>query len=52
MRTLGIDLGNRTVGMAVSDVMGIIANPVGTARIDEQDLDQALAEVKKVIKEK
>ena len=52
MRTLGIDLGNRTVGMAVSDAMGIIANPVGTARIDEQDLDQALAEVKKVIKEK
>ena len=52
MRVLGIDLGNRTVGMAVSDALGIIANPVGTSRIDEQDLDQALMEVKKVISER
>ena len=52
MRVLGIDLGNRTVGMAVSDALGIIANPIGTSRIDEQDLDQALVEVKKVISER
>lgn len=52
MRTLGIDLGNRTVGMAISDAMGIIASPIGTARIDDQDLDQALCEVQKVIEER
>lgn len=51
-RILGIDLGNRTVGLAVSDIMGIIANPIGTVRINDQDLDRALLEVKKVIAER
>lgn len=51
-RILGIDLGNRTVGLAVSDIMGIIANPIGTVRINDQDLDAALLEVKKVIAER
>ena len=51
-RILGIDLGNRTVGLAVSDIMGIIANPIGTVRINDQDLDTALLEVKKVIAER
>lgn len=52
MRTLGIDLGNRTVGLAVSDAFGIIASPIGTIRINDQDLDQALLEVKKIILER
>ena len=52
MRVLGIDLGNRTVGLAVSDALGIIANPIGTVRINDQDLDTALIEVKKVIAER
>ena len=52
MRTLGIDLGNRTVGMAVSDALGIIATPIGTSRINDQDLNEALLEVKKVIAER
>lgn len=51
-RILGIDLGNRTVGLAVSDALGIIANPIGTVRINDQDLDTALLEVKKVIAER
>ena len=52
MRTLGIDLGNRTVGMAISDAMGIIASPIGTERISEQNLDEALIAVKKIIEER
>ena len=52
MRVLGIDLGNRTVGLAVSDALGIIANPIGTVRINDQDLETALIEVKKVIAER
>ena len=52
MRILGLDLGNRTIGMAVSDIMEIIANPIGTVRINDQDLDGALIEVKKIVKEK
>ena len=52
MRILGLDLGNRTIGMAVSDFLEVIANPIGTVRIDDQDLDTALVEVKKVIAER
>ena len=38
--------------MAVSDITEVIANPIGTVRIDDQDLDMALIEVKKVITER
>ena len=38
MRILGLDLGSKTVGMAVSDYLGIIANPIGTLRIEENNL--------------
>lgn len=51
MRVIGLDLGNRTVGIALSDYLGIIANPVGTFRFEDQDLDAALNEVVRVIKE-
>lgn len=51
MRVIGLDLGNRTVGIALSDYLGIIANPVGTFRFEEQDLDSALEQVVAVIKE-
>ncbi len=52
MRILGIDLGSRTVGMAVSDYLGIIANPIGTSRISENSLQEALECVKIVVKER
>ncbi|CCY08021.1 MAG: Holliday junction resolvase RuvX [Coprobacillus sp.] len=51
MRVLGLDLGNRTLGMAISDFLGILANPIGTFRFEDQDLDSALEETKRVIKE-
>lgn len=51
MRVIGLDLGNRTVGVALCDYLGIIANPVGTFRFEDQDLDSALAQVVAVIKE-
>lgn len=51
MRVLGLDLGNRTLGMAISDFLGILANPMGTFRFEDQDLDSALEETKRVIKE-
>lgn len=50
MRILGLDLGSKTVGMAVSDFLGIIANPIGTLRIEENNLDQALELVKEEVK--
>ena len=51
MRVIGLDLGSKTVGVAVSDFLGIIANPIGTLRIEENDLNQALELVKNVVKE-
>lgn len=50
MRILGLDLGSKTVGMAVSDYLGIIANPIGTLRIEENNLEQALGLVKEEVK--
>ena len=50
MRIIGLDLGSRTLGMAISDYLGIIANPIGTIRFEDNDLDTALSEVVKVIK--
>lgn len=46
MKILGIDLGSKTVGMAVSDYLEIIANPIGTVKIPENDLQSALDCVK------
>lgn len=51
MRVLGLDLGSKTLGMAISDYLGIIANPIGTYRFSDNDLDSALLEVGRKIKE-
>ncbi|MGB4537644.1 MAG: Holliday junction resolvase RuvX [Bacilli bacterium] len=42
MRILGLDLGSKTLGMAISDETATIAMPLGTARIPEYDLEAAL----------
>ena len=51
MKIMGLDLGNRTVGIAVSDYLEIIANPIGTFRFEDQDLDTALRLVTQYVKE-
>ena len=51
MKVLGLDLGNRTLGMAISDFLGIIANPIGTMRFEDGDLGKALEYTKQAIKE-
>ncbi|MGN1345086.1 MAG: Holliday junction resolvase RuvX [Traorella sp.] len=51
MRILGLDLGSRTCGVAVSDIMGMIARPVETIRFDEDDYDLCLEKLKKYIQE-
>ena len=48
MRYLGLDLGNRTVGIAVSDSLGIVATGVETYRFKEKDLQNALNYVKMI----
>ena len=41
MRVLGLDLGSRTLGVSVSDALGMIAQPVTTIRFEEDDYDSA-----------
>lgn len=51
MRSLGLDLGSRTCGVSVSDVLGMIARPVETLRFDEDDYDACFELLQKHLKE-
>ena len=50
MRYLGLDLGSRTLGIAVSDKTGFIASSYKTIRHNEE-YDMLLDEVKKIVDE-
>ena len=52
MRIIGLDLGSKTCGVAISDSLGIVATPVDTLRFRPNDLHHALALVQAIIKEK
>ena len=49
MRYLGLDLGNRTVGIAISDGLGIVATGIETYHFKEKDLQNAFNYVKMII---
>ena len=51
MRVMGLDLGSRTCGVAVSDALCMIARPVETIRFTEDDNDKALPRIAELIKE-
>ena len=51
MRYLGLDLGSKTLGIAVSDPSGIIASSYGIIRHNEE-YDRLIEEIKKIIEEK
>lgn len=51
MRYLGLDLGSKTLGMALSDASGLIASPYQVVRHNE-NYEQLLSEVKRVVEEK
>ena len=49
MRYIGLDLGNLTCGVAISDSMGIIATSITTIHFREKDLQKCLEYVKMYI---
>ena len=49
MRILGLDLGSRTLGVAVSDFSELIARPVETIRFEEDDYESCLEKLKTVL---
>ncbi len=50
-KIIGLDLGARTCGVAMSDALGMIASPVTTIRFEEDDYDTALDKVIELIDE-
>lgn len=51
MRSLGLDLGSVTCGVAISDALGIIARTVETIRFHEDDYEACLERVLQIIRE-
>lgn len=51
MRYLGLDLGTKTLGIALSDNLGLIANSYKTIRFNESDYISLIPELKEIIKE-
>lgn len=51
MRILGLDVGSKTIGVAVSDAFGWTAQGVKTIKIDEEKNEFGLDELKEIIKQ-
>ena len=51
-KILGLDLGTRTIGIAVSDSLEMIASAVETYRFKEDDFDSALKRVVEISNER
>lgn len=51
MKVMGLDLGSRTCGVAVSDALGWVARAVETVRFEEDNYDEAFEKVMKVVNE-
>ena len=49
-KVLGLDLGEKSLGIAVSDLMGIIATGVENFRFESMDFDKAMERVKFYVK--
>lgn len=51
MRCLGLDLGTRTLGIAISDKTNFIASPLKTIRWDGEDYNLLFVELDNIIKD-
>lgn len=51
MRTLGLDLGTKTLGIAISDPSNTIATPVKVIKYPEEDYAYLIEELKNIINE-
>ncbi len=50
-RVIGLDLGDKTLGIASSDLSQMIANVYSTIRFEQNDFDSAMSQLKKVVSE-
>lgn len=51
MRIMGLDVGSKTVGVAISDALGWTAQGIETIKIDEANLDFGLDRIDQLVKE-
>lgn len=51
MRYLGLDLGTKTLGIAISDKTNTLASPLKTIRFNEEDYNSVILELTKIIKD-
>ena len=51
MRLLGLDIGSKTVGVAVSDELGITAQKLETIKIDETRYNFGMRPLKKLVRQ-
>ena len=51
MRLLGLDVGSKTVGVAVSDELGITAQKLETIQIDETKYNFGMRPLKKLVRQ-
>lgn len=51
MKIMGLDLGNKTLGVAVSDSLGFLASGYTTIRFKYKDFDSALKELAVIVSE-
>ena len=51
MRYLGLDLGTRTLGLAISDVTETIATSYKTLRFEENNYDSIIEPLRTIIEE-
>ena len=51
MRYLGLDLGTKTLGVSLSDRLGLIASTYKTIRFNENDYESALNQLEEIISE-
>lgn len=52
MRFLGLDLGTKTLGISVSDRTNTIATPLITLRFPNEQYEEVIKELKKIVEEK
>ncbi|MGM9886102.1 MAG: Holliday junction resolvase RuvX [Lactococcus sp.] len=50
-RILGLDVGTKTVGVSVSDLLGVTAQPVETIKVDTENGELGFARLGELIKE-
>lgn len=49
MKYIGLDLGTRTLGIASSDITGLIATSHSTIRFPDEDYDKALNDLEEIL---